>query len=611
MLKLPRSVPYGLVICGVLLQARAPDAAMTRQTIEAEMRARASRYLEQKQLVVDYYRIGRRLAFPLAFQKIPEPGLPVPGIPDYPWEIWLAWELEERINSLGWAAEWFDDRAARAAASRELEALTRWPEFTPGRRLDLCLGHTARILWQAYTQWDWLETSRKDEIGRSLDRLVAQSTPWIDGRYGATRQAREMLSSKEPQTLVHNIPFIGLIGVSLAANARNDEAAGPVNQRVEALLEVLTTLRRQGYSEAVAYDGYLLDFVADWIASLPPAARKDVLRRFDFSGFLRESCMLGAPRDITQVAEIGDVEPRHMPFHVSAQARLQKLQPDPLRAWYLSQCRPTILRADALACLRGFADSLPAEAKAPRGGIADAHYARVLRSGWGPGDLATAVSAGVSPAGHIHFDYGTITIGTAGRWIIADPGYQQYMPGEEREFTLGPAAHNVPVLNGKAQAFKSGKILDQREEGSDVLRLSLDMTACYPAEVGARRVMRTIWSMSNRLVAVADRIDAAGLETISYHWHGCPEAAWRVDSNWAMIHVEPATSLWLTSPSFTISDAAIERLPGSRGQLTLSVKRPAAPVIWWIFSLSDAPPAVDSDPSGRWIQVSGKRFRLE
>ena len=45
-----------------------------------------------------------------------------------------------------------------------------------------------------------------------------------------------------------------------------------------------------------------------------------------------------------------------------------------------------------------------------------------------------------SPLGHVHKDAGTIVIGTRGKWFITDPGYQQYLPTRERNFTLDATA---------------------------------------------------------------------------------------------------------------------------------------------------------------------------
>ena len=578
-----------------------------RSAIESKMRMRADRCLAEKELTVDYYRVARRLAFPLGFERIPQPALPVPGIPDYPWEIWMAWELEERLNSLGWAAQWFMDATVARKAGLELEAVTRWPDFTPNGRLDLCLGHTARILCQAYGQWKWLSPQTRVTVGLALDRLVAQAAPWVETKYGRLTAAPTVLESPDPQSQVHNIPFIGLIGVALAANTRGSNSAPQLNEKVELLLDVLMGLRRRGYSEAVAYDGYLLDFVACWIQSLPAETRESILKRYDFEGGLNESYMLGAPGEMAAVAEIADVEPRRMPFHISAQARLQQLHPDPLRAWYLSQCRIAFMRADALACLRGLDEDLPAAAP-PLSGILDAHYARVLRRGWGPEEMAVAVAASNSPAGHIHYDYGSVTIGAFGRWVIADPGYQQYMPGDEREFTIGTTAHNAPVLNGQAQQLKAGKVVTQGKDGDDTYKLKVDMTACYTPEAGASLVSRTIWLWGRNLAIVADHIEGSGIKTVAYHWHGDPGAAWRIDDGWALLYTEPLTMLWVGSPSLPISEAGLDRLPGSRGQLTLSTQGSAAPVIWWVFSLSESRPALEIDRNGSFITIAGRRF---
>lgn len=597
-------------------QARPPSRSTTsipqlnRQTIEQQIRLRADRYLTQKRLVVDYYRIGRQLAYPLPVDRVYVPNLPVPGIPDYPWEIWLSWELEERIGTLGWAAEWFDDDKARAAVSQDLAALARWPEFTPNGSLDLCLGHVARTLWVASTQWKWLDPVLQKEIGKALDRIVRDAAPWADNKFGSYQTAQDVLAAARPHSVVHNIPFIGLFGAALAANSRNDSRAAVFNRRLEMLLEALLQMRRQAYTEAVAYDGYLLDFAATWLQSLPAAQQKRLLSRLDFSGFFNQSYRLGAPGDITQVVEIGDVEPAQMPFHIAAQARLQALQPTAARGWYLSRCRPDRLRADALATLRPLIASLFQRAQTPPAGALDAHYVQVLRSGWAASDLAVAMAASNSPAGHLHDDAGSITIGLNGRWLVADPGYQQYMAGEERTFTLGPSAHNAPVINGRPQQHKGSRVRFLETLGKDLFRVGIDVTQCYSPDLAMQSVVRTVWLADNRLVVVADQFSGQKVETIAYHWHGHPEASWWVRDGWALLAAQPDT-LWLTSPQARISDKDIDRLPGSRGQLTLTATLKPAPVVWWVFSAGDAPPQLESDPQGRTIRVLGRSFTTD
>jgi hypothetical protein len=66
--------------------------------------------------------------------------------------------------------------------------------------------------------------------------------------------------------------------------------------------------------------------------------------------------------------------------------------------------------------------------------------------------------------------------------------------------------------------------------------------------------------------------------------------------------------LWVGGPSLPISEAGLDRLPGSRGQVTLSTQGRASPVIWWIFSLGESKPALELDPDSHTLVVSGRRF---
>jgi hypothetical protein len=110
-------------------QAQTSAGALSRNAIEQEMNRRAREFANQKFLDVDYYRIHRKLAYPLPLKSLSIPSVPVPTISDYPWSIWMLWALEERVQSLGWAAEWFKNEEFSRAASRDLEGLSAFPSF--------------------------------------------------------------------------------------------------------------------------------------------------------------------------------------------------------------------------------------------------------------------------------------------------------------------------------------------------------------------------------------------------------------------------------------------------------------------------------------------------
>jgi hypothetical protein len=248
-------------------------------------------------------------------------------------------------------------------------------------------------------------------------------------------------------------------------------------------------------------------------------------------------------------------------------------------------------------------------ADAPPAGILNAHHAVVLRTGWDCGDLATAVSCCRSPMGHIQLDGGSLVIGTGGRWFIDDPGYQQYMNTAERQFTIGAGAHNGPVINGSPQTHRRTRLLERAENEHD-LRVTLDLTACYDLDVNRFAASRTVWLVGRqRAVVVADRVAGVGLEALAYHWHGHPDAAWQTVAGAAALHIG-ASTLHILSPHVTISDPAISRMPGSRGQLTLQVELSAPPpMVWWVFSCSDTAPTIALDGAyGASLVVGGCRF---
>ena len=585
------------------------DGRLSRAAIESEIRQRAEAYRAQDSLVVDYYRIRRRLAYPLPVTGLSLPSVRVPTIPVYPWATWMTWALEERICCLGWAAEWFADKRARRAAERDLEALASWPEYRQYGGPDLSSAHAGRILWRAYTQWRWLDEPLRRQIQLACGRHVENVLPESDRLHGKISSKEALRQSPAPHRKIHNIPFIGTVGAALTASVARHAGAARLGQRLAAIFGTILDLRAEGVVEGVSYDGYILDFVADWLSTLPADERAAYLGHASFPEYLQESYMLAAPGTAEQVAELSDVEPREMPFHLSAQAKLHQYQPDPTRAWHLSRCRLDWLRADALAALHTVIDGLT-HTQAPKAGALKAPYALVLRTGWEAADLAVAVSCTSSPMGHIQADNGSLTVGTRGFWLITDPGYQQYMKDQEREFTLGPAAHNSPVVNGMAQTRKRPAQVSVQGDASGVCQAVLEFGSCYPAECGVTSALRTVWLAGDALAVVADRLEVEAPKCLHYHWHGHPLAAWWAQSN--LIRLQTADAqLWIASPQFSLTGANIHRLPGSRGSLTLVAEtQDVAPAIWWIFALGKQPPAVALDPDGLAARAAKYRFQL-
>ncbi|MGA2032765.1 MAG: heparinase II/III family protein [Thermoguttaceae bacterium] len=579
---------------------------LDRGAVEAELRRRATQHLGQRRLVVDYYRIGRKLAYPLPVPGLCVPEVAVPGLADYPWTIWMLWALEERILSLGWAAEWFHDPLAARAAGADLEALAHWPEYRQYPKPDLSSAHAGRILFNAATRWHWPDESLRRSLCEACRRHTESVLGASDKFFGAVEDKNDILRRQSPHELLANIPVIGTIGAALTAAVAGHPAAARLSARVRSLFAATLDLRARGFTEAVAYDGYVLDFIADWLGTLGAGDRAPIVEHPRFDEYLEESYMLGAPGAAGNLAELSDVEPREMPFHLSAQAKLLALRPHPLRSWLLGRSPLELSRTDALAALRR-AEAVPAAA-APRPGALEAHYAAVLRSGWEAEDLAVAVSRSTSPMEHLQRDSGTLVLGTRGQWFIADPGYQQYAPGDERDFTFGPTAHNAPLVNGQAVAEKRPRRLRLEEVGPGLWRLGVDLTACYPPAAALQRCVRHVWLSGRDLVVVADQVEARRPPQLKYHWHGNRAAAWWFEEGWAMLLVE-GTPLWFTAAHLRLSGTHLHRLPGSRGQLTLVAAIESAPsVAWWAFAVGPVRPVMSLSADGRELIVRDRRF---
>lgn len=578
-------------------------AGLDRKALDAEIQRRAHGYLLQRRLVVNYYRIGRQLAYPLPLKSLPVPDVLVPGISAYPWSTWLSWTLEERIGALGWVAEWFADKEARGAAAADLAALTAWPDY--GK--PLCSAHVGRILWTAATRWTWVRDDLRRKLREACRRHVEQCL--VNGKLaGASPTKDAILRQKAPHGGLHNISLISVAGAALTAVAAQHSAAPALNARLAALFGAVLELRADGFSEGVSYDGYVLDFIADWLSTLPEKDRSPILEHPHLDHFLDESFMLSAPGAAAQVAEFGDVEPREMPFQLSAQGKLLNLRASPTGAWHLARCPAGWIRTDGLAALRSVQNDQPA--KAPPAGAMDAHYAAVLRTGWEADDLAVAISCNNSPMGHLPNDNGTIVLGTQGKWLITDPGYQQYAKGDEREFTVGPTAHNAPLINGAAQTQKRPHRVGLENTGPDGCHLAVDLAACYPPSVPLTTLVRHVWLAGRNLVVVADQMKGKGRLQATYHWHGHPDCAWWIEDNWAGLTLGGA-QLWFACVPATLAGANLHRLPGSRGLLSLVCRlEKVDPVVWWVFSLGNDRPAFDAAPDAQQLRIRGQAYAV-
>ncbi|MEZ7811170.1 heparinase II/III domain-containing protein [Alcaligenes phenolicus] len=563
-----------------------------------ELATRANKQLHLKFLPVDYYRIRNKVAVPLPVSGLVDTSVPVRGFTTmYPWSIWLLWNLEDRLLALGEHVDASGDAQAQVVVERELLMLTHWRTFRCGARIDLPCSHAMRILWTALTQWNWVNASLRELLEKALRRIVDDVQRFSDKDFAQFESVQQLLLDESVSRRLHNIPVIGTCMLALAARAATHPAVDRLDQRVRMLLMAILELRAGGLTEGVSYDGYVLDFVADWLLLQPSSVRDPIVEHGSFGAWCRQAIDLGVPGDVMGTATLGDVEPVEMPFVWSALSKLQGLGPSVTDV--LEQLDVSRLRSDALRVWRNMAESAGATGGATLKWVRNPH-AVVMRAGSPEDQLAAVVGASVSPMGHIQADSGSIVLGMRKRWWVDDPGYQQYAQTTERDFTVGPTAHNTPVINGLGQVFKRAVIVsapDVKIDGSGTMELTLDLTACYEPQCGVRKLERTVWMLpAGNHVVICDVIDTVLPAQVTWHWHGHSELYWALNKTGvSLVDGEMGDVLHVTSPQLITTAASIQRLPGSRGQKTLvsSVFVMERVAVWWVFSRTEALPVCE------------------
>jgi hypothetical protein len=599
---------------------------MRNVEVDAVVKERTAVALSAKRLVVNYYRIRRKLAWPLPVRGIDTPPYPVRGHIGYPWATWMLWALEERIAVLGFAGSRFGDVEAQVVAEREVATLASWDRFDQYGYPDLAFGHSVRTLVSALRSMPWFTTQTVSTIRNALLRCVDTHLPWIRERMLRPMPERP---EEECEALLANIPVIGTLGLAMAARATEHADAHEIDAHAIRLIEATFDMRAFFRTEGVSYDGYVLDFVADWLAGLETDSADPILNRPEIDDILGQSPVLACPGNAMAVAPIGDVEPLEMPFHASAHAKLSAIRPRHLSLAWLAQCPLEWIRTDGLAAIADITDSGDLSmAHAP---ICDLKYATVLRSGAESTDTAVVVATPRIDLGHLQRDAGSIVIGTNGRWLIDDPGYQQYLKTSEREFTMGAGAHNHPIIDGVSPMHKAANPMGNSFE-DDVLHTSVDLTRCYDFENSETTVRRTVWLAGNDTVVVADEIGNAKSDIVTYHWHGHPDAAWWVDDAVTVVTLE-TDEVSIRCLNADIDVTNVDRLPGSRGQLSVKLNVPLddplsvpkdvqhdtpdgatqvdTSVIWWLFTVNQPEDTTEPLLNGRILSWSGRRFDLD
>lgn len=583
------------------------------------------RHFNDKHLTFSCYRIRRCWSLPLPLTALPELALQIRGFAQpYPWQIWCLWALEERIYTLAGAATFSGDQVARTQCIESLESLSAWPRYRVADRLDLPYGHAVQLMAIALRDWHWLPHQTQQALRTGLQRAVEEGMKFLPSAIQAVTSAEALLSLPNPHQYLHNIPLIAQAALATAAKVIDHPQCEIIASCFLHQFQARLALSLDGLTEGISYDGYLYNFALAWLESQPDSVISTIVNHPAMLDLEHQARGLACPGKVVLSAEIGDVEPLDMPFVWSALARLQQWNFSASRQALLKAVPPENLRSDALCVLARLEQQRVGAVYGSQAVATDLELAVLpvqqstaaltLASGLKVDDLSVVMSLCTSPMNHIQADTGSLLIGHAGHWWITDPGYQQYLKTSERDFTLGPQAHNTPVINGYAQSHKAGKLLHKGSyctaEHIECAYAVVDLTACYPAAAKVDTVTRTLWRLGRNHIVVCDTLVGSPDSSVLYHWHGDAEAYWGESAGAVSLVLDSADqALWIQSGQQSLSLAQQHRLRGSRGQCTLKVEQPQGVVYhWWAFSFADNAPVFQA--SGAEARIGDFRLRL-
>jgi len=141
-----------------------------------------------------------------------------------------------------------------------------------------------------------------------------------------------------------------------------------------------------------------------------------------------------------------------------------------------------------------------------------------LRSGWQEGDHLLAFHSSESAKDHNHFDQNNFVLHTAGEWLITNPGYQDYVEGPRREFTLGTVGHNSMLVDGAGQSHRGRSRLVDWYTSESFSYIIGDASEAYGPEIIGWE--RKILHLDQRYFVMFDKVEKAVHESeLSFLFH--------------------------------------------------------------------------------------------
>src|SRR5690606_32817954 len=119
----------------------------------------------------------------------------------------------------------------------------------------------------------------REQIAEGLRYFLSHYSSWLDNEAVQWERRRREPDHPDFALPLHNIHYIETVGLCLAARFVQHERAPWLERHVADFTTALLDQHSQGISEGSSYDGYIMDFIASWLADAPPAERSAVLER--------------------------------------------------------------------------------------------------------------------------------------------------------------------------------------------------------------------------------------------------------------------------------------------------------------------------------------------
>ena len=491
----------------VAMHDRAGD--ITFSDIWEEVQMQAEKYLAEKEFRVAYPSCDVVLDIPLPLVELDPVGDP-PGYVDYPFWTMYSRAIEERIKVLSFSYGMTEDIRYSSMIKEyllSLSSFSKWYEF-PHRGAEGNLSNAHFLLGVAIGYDAVLNTLSAQERETIEEAIFSKGLKPLEIDFD-NQDSHNIIASKRVSMLVGALAILDV----------------PVyTDRVKPFLEnSYTYIRRY-------LDNRLKDPEIEGLLYLNVAARhllmaSDILQRSASRGELIDHDYFSFLPDVFMYMLGTCAEASFVNFSDSfykldilyTMAVLASNRFHPVASWFIH--RFSEKRLELLLDFKKIPTPVvPGQFYKESSKVFPVIGWAALRSGWQEGDHLLAFNSSESAKDHNHFDQNNFVLHAAGEWLITNPGYQDYVEGPRREFTLGTVGHNSMLVDGLGQMHRGRSRLVDWYTSENFSYIIGDASEAYGHEIKGWE--RKILHLDQRFFVMFDKVEKSEHESeLSFLFH--------------------------------------------------------------------------------------------